>query len=190
MKKLLYALLRSALVVVVSCGRKAETDSAAAAEDQNKEKFEKTDLTKDTDFAVEVADAGRLEVDLGRLAVSQGMSSEVKQFGQEMIDDHSKANQELSAIAGEKNITLPQDWARKNRKTYDDLAKKSGADFDKEYSKLMVSGHKHVLDAFKKEAEKGNDPDIKTWAAGKISVLEHHLAMAESTHKAVKDSKE
>jgi putative membrane protein len=190
MKRLLYVLLLApAFLVVVSCGRKAETDSAAAAEEQNKEKFEKANITDDTDFAVEAADGGRLEVELGRLAIAQGRSEEVKQLGQQMVDDHSKANQELGAIASEKNITLPEDLGEKNRKTYDDLAKKTGADFDKEYARLMVSDHKHDLEEFKKEADKGNDPDIKNWAAGKVPVLEHHLAMAESTHKAIKESK-
>ena len=103
-----------------------------------------------------------------------------------MIDDHSKANEELSALAQSKNITLPTSLSDKHQKKYDDLAKKSGSDFDKEYTDLMVKDHKDVVDMFKKAADKCNDAELKGWAAGKISALEHHLSMAENVKEQVK----
>jgi len=190
MKKIVYVFAISALTLLfVSCGKKAETDSKEMAEDQNEEKFDDSDVQKDTDFAVEIADASMLEVQLGQLAVANASSSEVKQLGQTMIDDHTKANEELKTLAQQKNITLPGALSDESQKHYEDLAKKTGTDFDKEYTDMMVKGHKHVLDKLKKEAEKGNDADVKAWASGKISTIEHHLMMSENAQKAVKDSK-
>lgn len=169
-----------------ACGKRAD-DTKEVAEEQNEEKFEKSDTEGDAEFAVAAADGGMLEVQLGQLAASKGSSEAVKKFGQSMVDDHSKANEELKALAAQKNITLPTTLSDKNQKKYDELAEKSGADFDKAYASFMVDDHKEDIDEFKKEAEKGNDADLKTWAAGKVSVLEHHLSMAETMNSAVKD---
>ncbi len=181
--------IAAALFAFASCGKKAETDSKELAQDQNEEKFDSTKIEDDTEFAVAAADGGLLEVQLGQLAVANGSTAEVKKFGQSMIDDHSKANEELKALAATKNISLPGVLSEKNQKTYEDLAKKSGLEFDKDYTDFMVKDHKEDIDDFKKEAEKGNDSEIRTWAAGKVSTLEHHLMMAESAHNAVKDLK-
>jgi putative membrane protein len=169
----------------MACGGKRDTDSKEVAEDQNEEKFDDTKVDEDAEFAVAAADGGLLEVQLGQLAVSKGSSEAVKKLGQSMVDDHSKANGELKTVAAQKNITLPSTLSDKSQKHYDELSEKSGADFDKAYAKFMVEDHKDDIDAFKKEADKGNDPDLKSWAAGKISVLEHHLTMAEQTRDAV-----
>jgi putative membrane protein len=170
---------------LAACGGKRETDSKEVAKDDNEQKFEDKDTRKDADFAVAAADGGMLEVQLGQLAVSKGTSEAVKKFGQSMIDDHSKANEELKTLAAERGITLPTALSEKNQKNYNDLSEKSGAEFDKAYTKFMVDDHKEDIDEFKKEAEHGSDPDLKSWAAGKIAVLEHHLSMAEQARDAV-----
>ena len=128
-----------------------------------------------------------MEVKLGELALTNASSPEIKKFGQSMVDDHGKANLELKGLAEQKQITIPTTLSDKKQEKFDELAKKNGTEFDKAYAEFMVKDHKDDLDAFKKEAEKGNDPDLKAWAAGKVPVLEHHLMMAEAAEKAVKD---
>ena len=190
MKQITYATLFCAFALVFnSCGKKAETDSKEVAEETNEAKFDDSNIEKDTEFATDVADASMLEVKLGELAVSQGTLADVKTFAQTMIDDHKKANEELMAAAQAKNITLPASLSEKSQKTYDDLAGKKGLDFDKAYADQMVDDHKKVVEKFKDEAEKGNDADLKAWAAGKVAALEHHLQMAETLKETVKNAK-
>lgn len=188
MKKTVFSLLlcASAITVMTSCGNNNNTDSKEAAKDQNEQKFDNTNIEDDTKFAVAAADGGMLEVQLGQLAQTNGSSAQVKQLGQMMIDDHSKANEELKATAAQKNITLPATLSEKNQQKYDELSKKTGADFDKAYASAMVDDHEKDVDEFKKEASDGKDADLKNWAAGKVPVLEHHLEMAKSTKDAVK----
>jgi putative membrane protein len=181
-----YVLLFVGLMAFASCSKKVDNDSKEMAEDQNEEKFDSTKIEDDTEFAVAAADGGMLEVKLGELAVTNAASAEVKKFGQTMIDDHSKANSELKALAEQKQITIPTTLSDKCQKTFDDLSAKKGTEFDKAYAELMVKDHKDDLEAFKKEADKGNDPELKSWAANKVTTLEHHLMMAESAEKAVK----
>lgn len=174
------------MMVFTACSKKAETDSKEIAEDQNEEKFDDSNLEKDTEFATEVADATMLEIRLGELAQTKGTSTQVKELGKMMVADHTKASEELSALAAQKNISLPGMLSDKCQKKYDDLAAKTGIDFDKEYSEAMVESHKDVLSKFKKESEDGKDADIRAWAEGKLPVLQHHLSMSEQTEDAVK----
>lgn len=193
MKKIMYSamMFSAALFFATSCSdRKAENeDSKEVAEDQNEAKFDDSSLEKDSEFAVKAADAGMLEVELGKLAQKQGVSNDVKMLGKAMADDHTKANSELTALAATKNITLPTALSEECQKKYNDLAAKTGKDFDDAYTDHMVKAHQDNIDTFKKEAEKGEDPDLVQWASGKVPTLEHHLDMAKTAEKAVDDNK-
>ena len=178
------ALLLCGAIAMASCSQQ-NTDSAEVAEDQNEEKFETADAEKAAEFAVEAADGGMLEVELGKLAQTNGASSEVKMLGEMMVSDHTKANDELKGLAAEKNITLPAALSDDSQESYDDLAKKTGKEFDDAYTDFMVKDHKEDIDEFKKHAEKGEDPDLKSWAAGKIATLEHHLEQSKKAEAAV-----
>jgi putative membrane protein len=190
------AFVAGAIFLATSCSDRRHNentenneDSKKVAEKENEAKFDKTDIEDDTDFAVKAADGGMLEVKLGELAQSKGTSPAVKDLGKMMVKDHTKVNEELKALAQQKNISLPAMMSEKCEKKYNDLASKSGHDFDEAYTKAMVKDHKDDFDEFKKEADKGEDPDLKSWAASKLSTLEHHRSMSESAQKAVDDSK-
>lgn len=187
-KVLLMTLAMMASVTFYSCADN-EPDSSEVAEEVNEEKFDDNKMEKDAEFAVKAASGGMMEVELGRLALTNGQSAAVKQFGQGMIDDHSKANEELKAWAQAKNVTLPttpdEDKQDKIRK----LSEKTGADFDREYMDFMVKDHKDDIDLFKDQAEKGGDAELKAWAQGKVPTLEHHLTMAQEIKDNLKDNK-
>jgi putative membrane protein len=180
------AWLLAASLSLSACNTKTNDDSKESAELSNNAKFDSS-LETDTEFAVAAADGGMLEVQLGQLAQTNALSAEIKTLGRMMVDDHSKANEELRNLAIRKNISIPVRLSEKNQKKYDDLAKKTGKEFDEAYSEFMVKDHKEDIDKFRKEAEKGKDPDLQAWASNKIATLEHHLQVAEATERAVKD---
>jgi len=179
-------LFAACFFALVSCATKTDQDdSKEVAEEQNEAKFDDTNLDDDTEFAVAAADGSMFEVQLGQLALTKASSPKVKAFAQSMVDDHTKANEELKTLAQTKNITLPSTISEEKQKDYDKLAEKSGPEFDKAYSEFMVKDHKDDVDQFKKAAEKCEDAEIKSWAAEKLPVLEGHLSMAESLEDAV-----
>jgi putative membrane protein len=92
-----------------------------------------------------------------------------------------KPIEELKTLAASKNITLPTVLSEECQNTYNDLAAKTGRDFDEAYTNFMVKDHKEDIDEFKEQADKGNDAELKSWAAGKVATLEHHLNMAKQT---------
>lgn len=143
--------------------------------------------TKDEKFAKCAAEAGMAEVKMGELGVSKATSAEVKMHAQHMIDDHSKANEELKALAAKKNIVLPSTPSKKQQKCYEKFAKcEAGSKFDKKYAKQMKCDHKKTVCYFEKEAKKGKDPELKAWAAGKVPTLKGHLEMWKTACKNLK----
>jgi putative membrane protein len=143
----------------------------------------------DKTFMNKAAQGGQAEVELGQLATEKGQSDDVKKFGQHMVDDHSKGNDQLKSIAGQKGVTLPTDLSAKDKALKDRLSKLSGAQFDHAYMTAMVNDHKEDIAEFKKEASVGKDSDVKNWASQTLPTLESHLKMAEETAPKTASSK-
>jgi putative membrane protein len=137
----------------------------------------------DSAFAVKMAQVGIAEVELGKLATQKAMREDVKKFGQQMVDDHSKANDELKAVATKKNITLPSDTDAEHKALYDRLSKLSGAAFDQAYLKAMVDGHRKVAADVRKEQKSGSDAELKEFAGKTLPTVEAHLKHAEGLSK-------
>jgi len=134
---------------------------------------------------MEAAKGGMAEVELGKLAQDKASSDQVKNFGKRMVDDHSKANDELQTLAKNKNITLPSDLDPKDKALKDRLSKLSGAQFDRAYMSAMLHDHQKDVSEFKTESSNGKDPDVKAFASKTLPTLEDHLKLAQQTEKAV-----
>jgi putative membrane protein len=139
--------------------------------------------SSDRKFIEKAAVGGMAEVQFGKLATQKAGADQVKQFGQRMVDDHSKADDQLKQVATSKGVTLPTSLDKSSQREMDKLSKLSGADFDREYMKTMVSDHKKDVSEFKSEASKAKDPDVKQFAASTLPTLQEHLTLAQSTQK-------
>jgi putative membrane protein len=135
-------------------------------------------VNSDRIFVMKAAQGGMAEVTLGNLAQQNAASDSVKQFGERMVSDHSKANDELRQLAQQKGIAVPTGMSGKDKRLDKMLAAKQGPDFDKAYIHDMVKDHEQDIAEFRAEAENGNDPDVKAWAQKTLPTLEHHLAEA------------
>ena len=140
---------------------------------------------QDMEFAKKAAGGGMAEVKLGQLAQDKAKNDQVKQFGQRMVDDHSKANDKLKTIAQQKNIDLPQDLPEDAQQTYDELQNKSGQEFDQAYMDMMVEDHHKAIDLFQQEAKGGKVPELQSFAQETLPTLQEHLDLAQKTQKQV-----
>jgi len=195
MKKLSTYVLITALYILQACNNNDNKDSVDKANDAN-EKKDTTAMTSDAKkdtmatpvnddvakFAVKVANAGMTEVELGKMAQEKGSKS-VKEYGAMMVKDHTKAGNELKSLAAEKNITLPSAVSDEMRKHIDDLGKKSGKDFDKDYIGMMVSDHKDVIDGFEDMAKNSKGSAFKNFAVKTLPTLYKHLGAAKAIEK-------
>ncbi len=191
MKK--YSLIAMMIVAawsLSSCGEnnnnpdKKPDDSVESAKDLNKDN--KAVDADDSKFAVTAANGSTLEVVLGELAQSKSQNARVKGFGSMMVADHTTANNELKALALNKNIALPGALAEDEQHHVDDLKKKAGKDFDKAYMGMMVDDHKNDISEFEKASDKATDVDLKSFASQKLPILKMHLDSAKAINDALK----
>jgi len=133
-------------------------------------------------FVDHAAEGGLAEVELGKLAADQATNADVKQFAHKMVDDHSKAGDELSGLASSKGIPAPTTvTSPKGRATIDRLSKLSGPAFDRAYMQAMVADHDHDVNEFKSYVAHGDDAELKAWAEKTLPTLEEHQRLAKQT---------
>ena len=140
----------------------------------------------DYKFAKKAACAGITEVDLGRLAMQKSASSAVQQFGEHMVREHSKANQDLQMIASKAGATLPIQPGEDEQIQIDRLTNLTSPEFDKEYVAFMVKSHKLVEKEFKHASENADNADLKAFAAATLAVVQSHLKMAEDLEQSLR----
>jgi putative membrane protein len=143
----------------------------------------------DRTFVEKAAQGGMAEVELGKMAQQRAADAQVKQFGERMVTDHSKANDELKSIATAKGVNLPTSPGKEHEQASQKLQRLQGPAFDREYMKHMVTDHKKDVAEFQKEAKSGKDNDVKQFASKTLPTLEDHLKMAQQVEQATKSAK-
>jgi putative membrane protein len=144
-----------------------------------------SEIKADSAFIMEAASGGMMEVQLGKMAEKQAKSSAVKQFGQRMVTDHSKANKKLEALASEGGVTPPAKLSPKHQQNVDQLAGKSGSEFDKTYMGVMVKDHTEDVSKFEEESRSANSTQIRNFAKQTVPILRQHLTLAKRVAKEV-----
>lgn len=139
----------------------------------------------DKKFVMEAAMGGMMEVKLGEVAAQHGGHASVKQFGERMVRDHSKVNGELAKFAASHAVALPKELDAQHQRMVEKLSKLSGNEFDEAYMKDMVQDHEKDVAAFAKQAEKGDNADLKAWAGKTLPGLKEHLQLARDVAKEV-----
>lgn len=187
MKKLIIILLASANIAISGCDSnkdsKEKADSTNTHQDSIHNKQTGTGdwaiSAPDAEFAVEAANGGMAEVELGRLAQEKATSKAVKDFGKMMIDDHSKANSELKELAKSKRIILPDSVGKEEAELESTLASKPANEFDKAYINAMVDDHRKDIATFENARRKVKYPEMKALIDKALPMLKMHLATIE-----------
>jgi putative membrane protein len=125
------------------------------------------------------------EVKLGKVAHEHATSDAVKKYEERAVRDHSLMNKELKEITTKKGIVLTEQLDQKHQDLLNELSKLKGSEFDKAYTKDMVSGHEKAIELFEIEAKKGMDADVKAWAEKWLPTLREHLKLAQLAIKDV-----
>ena len=171
MKKVIYFSAMLALTLFVS---------GAFAQDTMKSdsKMQTSGKNSDSKFMMMAATSGMNEIGLSNQALSKSSNEDVKNFAQTMVDDHTKASDELKSLATTKNVTLPTEADAKHKAAMEKMSSMSGDAFDMEYIKTMVKDHEKAVALFQKESTDGKDADAKAFATNTLPTLQGHLEMA------------
>jgi putative membrane protein len=136
----------------------------------------------DSDFAVDAANGNCTEVELGKLAIKNGKSAKVKNFGVMMVKDHGKANAKLMMLSKVKKLNLSSTPNADGQKMIADLSKKTGDEFDKAYISSMIADHREDVQKFGDATNRLQDPDLKNYAIKTLPVLQKHLDAINAIH--------
>lgn len=171
--------LVSLSAIVLMCGAQAFAQGTASASPQ-------TASAADKKFVEKAMQGGMAEVELGKLATEKAASSDVKDFGQKMVDDHTKLNEQMKPIAEELGVTAPTELSAKEQALKTKLSGLSGAAFDRAYMDAMVADHKDDDKEFKGEETSAKDPKVRDAATQGEPVIAQHLQMAQDLQKKLK----
>jgi putative membrane protein len=179
--------------LLLACNNEGK-DSVEKADSANEAKMDSNSTTSQTlqtdeassSFLVKAADGGLTEVRMGELGQQKATNTSVKNFATMMINDHTGANDQVKSLAAQRNVTLPDAPASDNQKNVEDLAKKTGKDFDKAFMDAMVMDHEKTIDLFKSASSKSNDADVKAFADNTLPKLQMHLDSAKAIRKMLK----
>ncbi|HEY5042155.1 MAG TPA: DUF4142 domain-containing protein [Verrucomicrobiae bacterium] len=137
----------------------------------------------DHNFMLAAGQVNLTEIKLGEYAAQNGKRDNVKEFGLRMVKEHTAINDELKALAAQKDVTLPDSLDATHQKMVDKLMAMTGSEFDKAYIAGMFNGHKKAIKAFKAESAETTDADVKSFADKSIPVLEEHLKLITAIKK-------
>ena len=187
MKNQLTLFSRLAVVALIGAGltfgvsaqaaeKEKKTDQSSPSPSKSPAKAELS--AKDKAFMKEAAKGGMMEVEMGKMAQTKGKSSDVKKIGGMMVADHTKANNELMAIAKKKGVDLSKEKPASHSM--------GDANFDKDYINMMVKDHEKDLSAFQAEAKDGTDADVKAFASKTSAVIKKHLDTVKAAQAKMK----
>lgn len=167
-----------------------KTESSANGSSSKKDSMPKdvTNQSKvdgdEAGFMKKAAIGGMMEVELGQIAL-KSTNPKVKAFAELMIKDHSKANDELKALATKSGIILPAEYPADDKAHVDMMKKMTGAAFDKHYIGMMVTDHDKTVTLFK-AAVNSQDKGVSDFAKKTLPVITGHFEKAKAIQASLK----
>jgi len=135
-------------------------------------------------YVMEAAQGGMTEIQMAKLALQRSRSNEVKQYAQQMIQEHTPVNQQLMQLANQKGVPLPTTLSPKYQAAIARLSQFSGRNFDQAYKEEAgINLHMEYLVVQRREAQLGQDSDLQAFANKNIPIALKHLQIGQSLSK-------
>jgi putative membrane protein len=162
-----FATVIACLMVGVGCQNDEDDKRGLAAVDQK--------------FVQDVARANLTEIEFGVIAAAKGESEMVRAYGQQMVNEHTTAQNELRQIANDyNNVDWPNGLDAQHQQMRNALTNVSGYSFDSLYMNSQVMDHQMTLDVFEQEMTAGTEQKVKAYSEKYYPHIQHHYAKADS----------
>lgn len=133
----------------------------------------------DRQFIIRAAQSDMTEIRTSRLALQRSQNTQVRQYAQHMINQHTQSSNQLKPIAQKKGVTLPKSIGAPNQALYTQLSKLSGSQFDQAYMKGQLAAHTRTEAEYRREVQQGSDPAVKAFASKVLPIVAEHRQMAQ-----------
>lgn len=146
---------------------------------------------EDERLMMQLARANIAEINAGKLAEQKTSNDQVKSFAKKMVDDHTKALDDLKQLAMTKGVTLPTEPDRQQQAMENKLSALSGEQFDKQYVDQSGSrAHKETHRLLQRVNSRASDADLKSYASKTMATVESHQQLAKETSKNLQSTSE
>ncbi|QJW90338.1 DUF4142 domain-containing protein [Spirosoma taeanense] len=138
------------------------------------------DITEQDRMFLNIAgSAGIMEVEMGKLAQQKGVRTDVKRYGDQMVDEHTNVNSEFRELIKRLKVEVPETMNERNQQMVQEMATLEGPRFDEKYIETMISDHKLAVEKFQEAHDIAQNKEYKDWLSRMIPVVDHHLKMAQ-----------
>jgi predicted outer membrane protein len=158
-------------MIVVLLGSCASNLSYQQAMDKNRRSLDDMNRLADAQFLVEAQSFNLLEKSINELAIKNGYSSELVNYGKKSFKKHDELENELSKLSRKEKIKVPSGMKDEHQRIYDDLAATGRADFDKTYVDVLQEVNEDNIELLEEQSSKAFDDDIRAFAARKLGML-------------------
>jgi putative membrane protein len=142
---------------------------------------------EESKFLQEAIQGNLAEVEMGKLAKERSQNKDVRDYGQMLIDDHSKGNEKAKTAAKAMSVTAPTEPSAKQKQEHDMMAKLSGSQFDSMFMSHMVQDHTEDIAKYTAQAQSGDSSKATDYAKESLPTLRSHLAKAQSIESKLSD---
>lgn len=178
------SLIVVASALVLGCNRESNDPNDPKNKEAPVEPGKTTAMSEDgREFVMTALRDGMLEVEAGKLAQTKATDASVQKFAGMMVDQHGKANQELTTLARGHNLEVPSTLSDDGVDELQKLREKHGEDFDEAYIDMMIDAHQDAVDLFEKQSKRDEDPELQKWASKTVPTLRTHLEEAKTAKK-------
>jgi putative membrane protein len=132
----------------------------------------------DEQFVTDASAGNLAEINMAQLALTNSTNPDVRKFAQRMIDDHTRLNRELNAVADRDRFRPAATMNAKEQMQYNSLARLRGAAFDRAYAEDMVKDHNHDVAELEKASKSLKSKDLKEAATKALPVIKEHDKLA------------
>ena len=139
----------------------------------------------DAEFAVEAVSAGLAEINAGKVAQEKATNPRVKEFSAQIVEEYTRATDELKTLAEDKNIVVPTAPGENELREIADLNAEEGAEFDKEYINLIANDQNDVIDLYENAVENVDDPEIREFASRTLALLKANVEEAKTIEESL-----
>jgi putative membrane protein len=140
--------------------------------------FAQTVKTDAHSFLEQAAEGQQIEISLGQLAAQRAVNEQVKDFGEQMVEDHKKGSQQIEQLAMKGGVQLSPGVSEERKLKVNKLSQLSGHAFDRAYIDYILEDHETIVDEFQRRVETMQDQDIKQWIASTLPALQGHRERA------------
>ena len=135
---------------------------------------------EEKEFVVQAGLSNLAEIALARIGVERAQKPVVKSFAERLVQDHTKAFDEVKVYATNKGVGLATEMNQAQQATAANLTTAAANTFDRDFVAVMVQEHQKAVTSFESAAVQAKDPDLKAWIDKTLPVLREHLEMAKA----------